>query len=495
MDESEALGPFGAPVPGGEEAAQLRADELSLFDATAVAVSSVAPAYTLASTVASILVIAGVGLRSPAVLILSFIPVLLVAHAYFHLNRYDPNCGASYSWLSQIFHPTIGWLNGWIQIWTSVLFCVSAPLLAGSYTLEFAHTALGLVSRSTVNSASAVAVAATFWLILVTAICVYGIRWTTNAQWVMVIIEYVVVIGFSVGGIIKVALHHPVHSQSFSWSWLNPLALHGWSAVAQGLALGVFFFWGWDTALNLNEESKDASRTPGRAALLSIWLLLFVFVLNVVAAEMLLGPRAIVGHGENMLFFFGQQLAGSWAGYVMVFAVLTSTVATTQTTLLPAARITYSMARDGVFPKLFAVIHGRYRTPAMGTLVVAIVSLAGITLTTLSSSSANVFNNLISNMGVLVALYYGMTGLACAWAFRRTWRGGARVVAMMILGPLLGGLVLLYVAYQVMVSGGMSAMPDVLVIVTGLPAMVWAWSRSRTAVFWRQPRITHTRTD
>ena len=132
---------------------------------------------------------------------------------------------------------------------------------------------------------------------------------------------------------------------------------------------------------------------------------------------------------------------------------------------------------------------------ALATLVVAIVSLAGITLTTLSSSSANVFNNLISNMGVLVALYYGMTGLACAWAFRRTWRGGARVVAMMILGPLLGGLVLLYVAYQVMVSGGMSAMPDVLVIVTGLPAMVWAWSRSRTAVFWRQPRITHTRTD
>ena len=495
MDRDEVLGPFGAPVPEGEEAAQLRADELSLFDATAVAVSSVAPAYSLASTIAAVLVITGVGLRSPAVLLLSFVPVLFIAHSYFHLNRQNPNCGASYSWLSDVVHPTVGWWNGWIQIWTSVLFCATAPLLAGSYTLSFAHSALHLVSRTTVDNSVAIALVAALWLGLVTVICLVGIRWTTNAQWVMVVIEYVAVIAFSLGGIIKVALRHPVGSHPFAWSWLNPLALHSWSAVAQGLALGVFFFWGWDTALNLNEESKDAGRTPGRAALLSMWLLLAVFILNIVAVQMLLGPGAIAHQGENVLFYFGEQFAGPWASYVMVFAVLTSTVATTQTTVLPAARITYSMARDGVFPSTFGAVSEKYRVPVRGTIIVSLLSLAGIVLTTLSSSSADVFNNLVANIGVLVALYYGMTGIACAWAFRRLWGSSVRSSLMMIVAPLLGGVVLLFVCYQVLVSGGSTAIPDLVVIGTGLPAMALVWWRTKSQDFWHRRPIVYTRID
>ena len=99
---------------------------MNLFDATAVAVSSVAPAYSLASTMVAMFVIVGVGAASPAMLIVSFVPVLFIALSYFHLNRRNPNCGASYSWLSQVVHPTVGWYNGWIQIATSVIFCTTA---------------------------------------------------------------------------------------------------------------------------------------------------------------------------------------------------------------------------------------------------------------------------------------------------------------------------------------------------------------------------------
>ena len=127
MSIDDVTGPFGAPVPESVEA-ELRANELNLFDATAVAVSSVAPAYSLASTVTAVFVIVGIGLRSPAVIILSFIPVLFVAMSYFHLNRRNPNCGASYSWLSQVVHPTVGWYNGWVQVATSVLFCTTCLL-------------------------------------------------------------------------------------------------------------------------------------------------------------------------------------------------------------------------------------------------------------------------------------------------------------------------------------------------------------------------------
>ncbi len=474
----------------------LRAEELSLFDSTAVAVSSVAPAYSLASTIGAVVAIAGVGLAAPSVLIVSFIPVLFIAYSYFHLNRRNPNCGASYSWLAQVVNPSFGWINGWVQVGASVLFCTTAPLLAGGYTLQFLHSAFNAVSLSTVNSTTAVAWVAALWLVFVTWICVVGIRWTTNAQWVMVLIEYTVVIVFSIGGIIKVALHHPVHSMNLSLSWLNPLNIHGTTALAQGLALGVFFFWGWDTAVNLNEESKQASRIPGRAGIISMWLLLFVFLLNMVAVQMLLGPSAINAQGTSVLFYFGQQFAGPWASYVMIFAVLSSTVATTQTTVLPAARITLSMARDGVFPKVFARISPRFQTPVVGTILVAVFSMVGIFLTTISSSASSVFNNLVSNIGVLVAFYYGVTGLACAWAFRRTWGHSLRSTISLIILPLVGGVVLLYVCWDVIKAGGRAALPDDIVLLSSIPfvALTWWVTRGKTN-FFQQPRVSYDTVD
>ena len=223
MSIDDIKGPFGAPVPEGEEKTQLRHDELNLFDSTAVAVSSVAPAYSLASTLTAVFVIVGIGVASPSVLIVAFIPVMFIALSYFHLNRRNPNCGASYSWLSQVVHPTVGWFNGWIQIAASIIFCTTAPLLAGQYSLQFAHSALHLINLTSVNSTRDIAiVAACSASALVTFICVYGIRWTTNAQWVMVLIEYICVVGFSIGGIIKVLATHPVHSASFSIGWLDP---------------------------------------------------------------------------------------------------------------------------------------------------------------------------------------------------------------------------------------------------------------------------------
>ena len=489
----EVSGPFGAPVPDSEVAAQLRHDELSLFDATAVAVSSVAPAYSLAATISAVFVVVGIGVASPAVIFISFIPVLFIAMSYFHLNRRNPNCGASYSWLSQVTSPSVGWFNGWVQIATSVLFCITAPLLAGQYTLQFLHEAFHLVSKSTVTDTSAIAVVSALWLIVVTFICIYGIRWTTNFQWVLVIIEYVCVIGFSIGGIVKVILSHPAGSSSFHFSWLSPFAIHGWSAVAQGLALGVFFFWGWDTALNLTEETKESSTIPGRAGLISMWLLLFVFTLNFVAIQMLIPAKQIEMQDVQVLFYFGQQFAGNWASFVMVFAVLTSTVATTQTTLLPAARISYAMTRDGVFPRLFGTIHPKYKTPALGTLVLAFVSIFGILLTTLSSSASTIFGQLVDNIGVLVAFTYGITGLACAWAFRKTWGQSLRANLTMIVAPLIGGITLLVVSLLVIQEAGMQSLPDIIVLGIGIPLVLLAKSRARDkSDFFTQPRVSYS---
>jgi len=467
----EVPGPFGAPVPSQEAGATLRADTLNLFDSTVVAVSSVAPAYTLAATMAVLFATAGVAYAGPAVIWISFVPVLFIAIAYFQLNRRDPDCGASYSWLSKLVSPYVGWFNGWVQVATSIIFCISAPLVAGAYTLQFAQER-NWVSSATANDLGYQAIIAACWLALITMICIWGIRWTTNFQWVLLIIEYVAVIGFSVWGIIKVAVQHPAGSQGFHFSWLNPFSIGSFAALSAGLVLGVFFYWGWDTAANLNEESKNSTKTPGHAGIIAMFLLLLIFAINIIAAQMLLPERAWTTHGSTILLYFAQQAAGNWAGYVMIIAVLSSTVATTQTTLLPAARITLSMARDRVWPKVFGTIQGKLQTPMVGTLILALVCMFGIVLVSNVSSINTVFANLISNIGVLIAFYYGVTGVTCAWAYRKVAFQRVGFFFSGVLLPLVGGIVLLAVGVKVIVVAGWSgAYPDIIALLLGIPLL------------------------
>ena len=470
----EVPGPFGAPVPTAEAGATLRADTLNLFDSTVVAVSSVAPAYTLAATMAILFLTVGIGYAGPAVIWVSFVPVLFIAISYFHLNRRDPDCGASYAWLSKLVSPYVGWFNGWVQVATSILFCISAPIVAGQYTLQLFNQ-WGWVSNATAASVGTAAVAAGFWLALITFICIWGIRWTTNFQWLMLIIEYVAVIGFSIWGIVKVAVSHPAGSTSFHMGWLNPFNIGGVSALSAGVVLGVFFFWGWDTATNLNEESKNRTKTPGHAGIIAMFLLLLVFAINIIAAQMLLPERAWNAHQSTILFYFAQRAAGSWAGYVMIIAVISSTVATTQTTLLPAARITLSMSRDQVWPKIFGTIQGKLKTPAVGTLILAFVCMLGIVLVSNVSSINNVFANLIADIGVLIAFYYGVTGITCAWAYRKVAFKELRFFLTGILFPFLGGVVLLFVGYKVIQTSGWSgANADIITLALGVPLVLVA---------------------
>ncbi len=483
----EVPGPFGAPVSTEEAGPTLRANTLNLFDSTVVAVSSVAPAYTLAATMAVLFAVTGVGYAGPAVIWIAFVPVLFIAISYFHLNRRDPDCGASYSWLSKLISPYVGWFNGWVQVATSILFCVSAPIVAGQYTLQLFNE-WGWISASTAASVGTAAVAAAFWLALITFICIWGIRWTTNFQWVLLIIEYVAVIGFSLWGIIKVAVNHPAGSTSFHWSWLSPWSIGSLTALSAGMVLGVFFFWGWDTATNLNEESKNATKTPGHAGIIAMFLLLLVFAMNIIAAQMLLPAKAWDTHSSTILLYFAQQAAGHWAGYIMLVAVLSSTVATTQTTLLPAARITYSMSRDRVFPQVFGTIQGKLKTPMVGTLILAFMSLLGIVLVSNVGSISNVFANLISSIGVLIAFYYGVTGLTCAWAYRKVAFQSVRFFFSGILLPFVGGVVLLFVGYKVIQSAGWSgANADIITLLLGIPLVIIARLTTKGDFFKTKP--------
>ncbi len=475
-------------VHGKQVVSELKTNTLNLFDATIIATSSVAPAYSLAATIAVLFVV--VGVASPAAILVSFVPVLFIALAYYYLNRMDPNCGASYSWVSRTLSPYIGWFGGWVQLCANVLFCAAAPLIAGAYTLQLLQS-FGWISADTAGSQFWIAVVGVLWLLFVTYMVVRGIRLTANFQWVLLAIEYLIVVGFCIAAFVKVIGGHPA-TQPVQANWFNPGALGSINGLAAGAALGVFFFWGWDTAANVNEESKDAETTPGYAGLISMVVLLVLFLFSATAIDMVTSPKdltAIGNNGGDILYFFAQGLSTAPVTYLMILAVLSSTVATLQTTLLPSSRLSFSMARDGVFPKMFGIVHKSWQTPWIGTLVTTVLSIIVVASTFIGSVN-DVFGNLILEIGVLVAFYYGITGIACAWAFRKVLTSSVSLFFLAGLLPFLGGIFLFWIGYQVVIPAGTSfsddigtAAPVLITFALGIPLVIIAAMVNKTGFF------------
>src|ERR1700687_1579247 len=113
---------------------QLKKGALGLWDDAVIAVSSTAPAYSIATSIGALAL--AVGLAGPAAIWIGFIPVAGIAVAYYYMNRIDPNCGAAYTWASKALHSWVGFTNVWIVIFTDVLFMASAGQQAGIATLS-----------------------------------------------------------------------------------------------------------------------------------------------------------------------------------------------------------------------------------------------------------------------------------------------------------------------------------------------------------------------
>src|ERR1700682_515472 len=351
-----------------QEGPQLKRGALSILDDVVIAVSSTAPAYSIGTTLAALAL--AVGLGGPAAIWVGFLPVTGIAIAYYYLNRAMPNCGTSYTWTSKALHPSLGFLSGWVVIVTDLLFMSFAAPQCGQALLQLFNawnlTSLGPITLDAANSTAATIFGVVF-LAIVTYMCVVGIQLAARLQWVLLAIEYLIVLGFSIIGFFHGG------GSGLSLDWFNPFSL-SLGALAAGVVISVFFYWGWDTATAVNEETEGASEKPGRAGIIGMFLLLLLFLVAATSIQMVLTPKELQDNASTTLTAFADKLVGNQWGSLAILAFLSSTIATLQTTLLPSARTAYSMARDGMLGKIWATIDPRWHTPAIGTIIMGIIS-------------------------------------------------------------------------------------------------------------------------
>ena len=387
----------------------LKGGALGLISSTVIATASVAPAYSIAATLG--FVVLAVGLKAPAVAVLAFVPMILTSIGYSELNKADPDCGTTFTWATRAFSPGVGWAGGWAIVVADVLVMASLAQVAGQYIfLLFNARGIGT------NPASGwVLLLGIIWIVVMTYICYRGIEVSANFQKALLGIEIVMLLVLSVTALVRVGTgHHPAESLHPTFAWLNPFGLP-FGAFAGGVVLMVFIYWGWDTALSINEETKDPAKTPGRAAILSTLILLVTYALVIFAAQSFsgIGTKGIglanPNNASDVLSILGTAVFGTGAvgnvlSHLLILMVLSSAAASTQTTILPTARTTLSMATYKALPRSFATMHRRHLTPTVSTLVmggISIVLYAGMNFI----SHGNVIADAVTSCGIFIATY------------------------------------------------------------------------------------------
>ena len=165
-----------------------------------------------------------------------------------------------------------------------------------------------------------------------------------------------------------------------------------------------------------------------------------------------------------------QMLGGNGIVLAVVLAatVVIALIGTTLSCLNTGVRVTYAMGKDTEMPAVFGFLHGQFRTPHFGVIILTVLSAAIGSYGVLSADNLTQVT-LVSNIGTF--LLYGMTCIICIIAFAGV---AGRSVFNTIVAPLLGAILnvgmLIGVLYFA-ISGGGSAQTDT--IIAGVVSVAW----------------------
>jgi amino acid transporter len=281
---------------------------------------------------------------------------------------------------------------------------------------------------------------------VMTTICVLGTELSAHIQRVMIFAQVGALLLFAVVALVKGG------ALTFSLSWLSPFAVDSTNALILGVLTGVFIYWGWESAVNLNEETEDSNSAPGLAAIASTVILLGTYVVTTIAVVSYAGLDRVAEFEDDAGIFgaLATDVLGSPLDKLVVLAIITSALSSTQTTILPASRTTLSMARQGAMPEAFGRVHPRFLTPHVSTITIGAV--AAVWFGVLFPLSENFVYDSLTALSLMIAFYYALNGFSCAIYYRRELTKSVKNFFFIGVGPMVGGLILSFLFVKAIIE-------------------------------------------
>jgi amino acid transporter len=450
----------------------LKQNALSIVDTVTLAIAGTAPSYSLNATTAAL--IGAVGLASPGALLYGAIPMFGISFAFKYLNQWRADAGTAYAWVGRAINPYLGFLSAWTFLTLSTAFMVAAALPVGV-------TTLALIAPKLQDNVMAATIVGGLWFTAVATLTIVGVHIAASFQKFMTAIEAIALLALAVGAFLKFST---APQNVFSWAWFSPMAFGDVKTFMAGMLVAVFYYFGWDVSSNVAEESKNSNAAPGNSGILGMIGIVLLFMLIQVSIQMGMTSDTVDKNSANLLAAFGDAIFPRPWGQIAVLAVLLSTIGTIETQMTQCARTLFSMGRDRVIHEKFAEIHPRFQTPWLACLVVTVLTLFLMILSGSSESIGSVMQSLISAIGVMVSFYYGMSGLACTYYYRKVLRRNVRIFLMRGLWPAGSAIFLLVLAAMQLPTLGWSVSLFTLgAIAIGCLPMIYFRFRYRSSFY------------
>jgi amino acid transporter len=435
--------------------ARLEPDAIDVTQDTVIGLATSAPAGTVAATLATLAVATAYG--SGPVLLLTAVPMLIVANAYRKLNRWNATCGATFEWVGRAINPYLGFLTGWVMVVGYIITTVAEVVVLGPSVLT--------VFNDPHASTWSYVWTDTGLCLVMLIIAVLGIRLTARTQLVMAAVEYTILLGFSLAGLALVLSHHP-GTYPVSKGWLSLTGIGGHGSLVAGLLISVYIYSGYDGTIYVNEEVRHRGVNPGRAAIWAAFLLAIMYTLAQVGLQGMVPPGQLQAHAASALVYAAQAVAGPGWARVMALAIALSVTAATGTGIVLTARILYSMASRKVFPVFLSSVSRRFSTPVPASVAAGFLIIAITWAYMLTTSVTNVFSNVVSVAGLLFTIFYVMTAVTTLVYYRQEVVHNARSLIFTGLLPLGASVFLGWIFARSLMSAPSGQLWSVVAVLT-----------------------------
>lgn len=262
--------------------------------------------------------------------------------------------GGVYVYLSEAFHPALGFLWGW-----AMLLTMHSGIIAAIATVFARYTGTFIPMSQTASRAVAIAV-----IIVLSVVNYAGVRHGSRLQTLFTTGKLLAVLGIVLAG---VALGGRVDAH-FAGSATPGNTLGGYLLA---MVAGLFAYGGWHMVTYSSEETVEPAKTIPRALLIGT-LVVTVSYMAMTAVYLYVMPLDQVAASSRVAADLADTLLGSGGAGAMSAIVMFSTFGGLAGIILAGPRVYYAMAQDGLLFKWFGELHPRYGTPHRAIILQAV---------------------------------------------------------------------------------------------------------------------------
>ncbi|MFC2087870.1 APC family permease [Bacteroidota bacterium] len=316
------------------------------------------------------------------------------ALSYGELGATMPEAGGEYMFLSNIFHPMLGFLSGWV----SFIVGFSAPIAASA--IGFSEYFLRAIPETSelllINQQTLLKLLAIFIILSFTFIHYLGISVSGKVQNILTILKVALIVGLIVAGL---ASGKGDVSHFYSDKQVNP-GFGGIKTIGLSLMWIMFAYSGWNASTYIGSEIKNplknlpSSLLAGTLIVVILYFMLNVIFVYAVPPDEMKGVISIGGLAMGKLFGLQTEKIIS---ILISFALFSSLSAF----IILGPRVYYSMAKDGLFFKAVANIHPTFKVPAFAIILQAIIAVVYV----ISGS----FEQILTYMGFSLGIFPVLT--------------------------------------------------------------------------------------